>query len=666
VSGSILVFRDVSERRRAEAEFRRQAQDYADLFDNANVGLHFVGPDGTILRANRCELEMLGYAQDEYVGRPIAEFHSEPGAIADILARLSAGESLRDYSARMKRKDGSIRDVLISSSVQWDGDRFVHTRCFTLDVTDRVRAEAALKDSEERFRTLADNIAPLAWTADTLGWATWYNRRWYEYTGASEEEMRDRGWESLHHPDHLQRVSRGLASALEAGVPWEDTFPLRGKDGQYRWFLSRAVPIRDDQGRIIRWFGTNTDVTDRIEMEAALRENDRRKDEFLATLAHELRNPLAPIRNSLALMRQPGASPSEVAEARDIMERQLGLMVRLIDDLLDLSRITRGTLELRRHRVELGSIIQQAIETVRPLVECASHHLQVNLPSRPVYVDGDPMRLAQVFSNLLNNACKFTPHGGHIRLQAEVEGAEVVVAVGDDGMGIPPDKVQTIFEMFAQLDRTLERSQGGLGIGLTIVKRIVDMHGGSIQVHSDGPGRGTTFHVRLPVLVEGAPPPTPGRDEVEPGRAAGRRILVVDDNRDSADSLAMLLRLEGNEAHVAHDGIEAVDAAARLRPDLILLDLGLPRMNGYSVCQRIRHEPWGREVTIVALTGWGQEEDRRRSTEAGFDGHLVKPVDHGELMRILAEGEAGGGDGTGRGRSTDGSRPRGRAAGIEP
>jgi PAS domain S-box-containing protein len=641
VTGAILVFRDVSERRRIEEEFRRQARDFADLFDNANVGLHFVGPDGTILRVNRHELELLGYQKEEYVGRNIADFHVDPGNIADILTRLGAGETLHDWSARMRCKDGSTRDVLISSSVLWEDGRFLHTRCFTLDVTDRVRAEAALKESEERFRTLADNISTLAWTADTLGWADWYNRRWYEFTGRTFEEMKDRGWESLHHPDHLERVSQGLAKALEAGVPWEDTFPLRGRDGQYRWFLSRAVPIRDENGRITRWFGTNTDVTERIEMEAALRENDRRKDEFLATLAHELRNPLAPIRNSLALLRQPGAGPAEVNEARDIMDRQIGLMVRLIDDLLDLSRITRGTLELRRHRVELASVIHQAIETIRPLVDCARHELEVDLPAEPVHVDGDPMRLAQVFSNLLNNACKFTEPGGHITLKAARDGADVVVSVGDDGMGIPPDKLQTIFEMFAQLDRTLERSQSGLGIGLTIVKRIVEMHGGSIQVHSDGPGKGTTFHLRLPILVEAAETALP-RDVPAPSRTAGRRVLVVDDNRDSADSLAMLLRLGGNETHVAHDGAEALDSASRVQPDLILLDLGLPRVNGYEVCERIRREPWGRHVTIIALTGWGQEEDRRRSNEAGFDDHLVKPVEHGELMRLLDGGVARG------------------------
>ena len=373
-------------------------------------------------------------------------------------------------------------------------------------------------------------------------------------------------------------------------------------------------------------------------VEAALRENDRRKDEFLATLAHELRNPLAPIRNSLALLRETDGRPADVAEARNIMDRQLGHHGAPHRRPARPVAITRGTLELRRRRVELASIIHQAIETVRPLVECARHELEVDLPPDPVHIDGDPMRLAQVFSNLLNNACKYTEPGGHIRLKAALDGSDIVVSVGDDGMGIPPDKLQTIFEMFAQVDRTLERSQSGLGIGLTIVKRIVEMHGGSIQVQSDGPGQGTTFHVRLPVLV-GAPEKDPVPGVPEPARAAGRRILVVDDNRDSADSLAMLLRLGGNETHVAHDGSDALDAAGRLQPDLILLDLGLPRVNGYDVCQRIRREPWGRDVTIIALTGWGQQEDRRRSSEAGFDDHLVKPVDHDELMRLLAAGD---------------------------
>ena len=365
------------------------------------------------------------------------------------------------------------------------------------------------------------------------------------------------------------------------------------------------------------------------------READRRKDEFLATLAHELRNPLAPIRNATSVLKLAYNDREAFEQATETIERQLGQLVRLIDDLLDASRISRGKLELRRERVELAPIIHQAVETCRPMAECANHEVTVTLPPQPVYLDADPVRLSQVVCNLLNNACKFVGQGGRISLTAERHDNDVVIAVKDNGIGIPPDKLDCIFEMFSQVDQSLERSHGGLGIGLTLARRLVELHGGSIEARSEGIGQGSEFVVRLPVAVDRAPtPPEEPDDEIKP--SGKRRILVVDDNRDSAESLAMLLRLTGNETSVAYDGEEAVEAAARQRPDVILLDIGLPKLNGFDACRRIRENRWAKNVLIIALTGWGQEEDRRKSAEAGFDGHLVKPVDHAELMRLLA------------------------------
>jgi signal transduction histidine kinase/ActR/RegA family two-component response regulator len=366
------------------------------------------------------------------------------------------------------------------------------------------------------------------------------------------------------------------------------------------------------------------------------READRRKDEFLATLAHELRNPLAPIHNALSILKLAYNDRETFERSTGMIGRQLAQLVRLIDDLLDVSRISRGKLELRRERVELAPIVHQAVETCCPIAEPAGQQeVTVALPPQPVYLDEDPVRLSQVICNLLNNACKFSGQDGRISLNAERCGNDVTISVKDNGIGIPHDKLDSIFEMFSQIDKSLERSQGGLGIGLALSKRLVALHGGTIEARSGGSGKGSEFIVRLPLAGDSAsPPPEEPQNEVSPG--GKHRILVVEDNRDSAESMATLLRLTGNEASVASDGEEALAAAEKQRPDVILLDIGLPKLNGYDVCRRIRGNPWAEDILIIALTGWGQKEDRRKSAEAGFDGHLVKPVEHGELMKLLA------------------------------
>jgi signal transduction histidine kinase/CheY-like chemotaxis protein len=365
------------------------------------------------------------------------------------------------------------------------------------------------------------------------------------------------------------------------------------------------------------------------------RDADRRKDVFLATLAHELRNPLAPIHNALTVLKLAYNDRGAFDRATAMIGRQLTQLVRLIDDLLDVSRISRGKLELRRERIELSSIVHQAVETCNLIADFANQELTVTLPPEPIYLDADPIRLSQVVNNLLNNACKFGGHRGRISLTVEQRGDNVMITVKDNGIGIAPDKLDSIFEMFSQIDQSLEKSQGGLGIGLTLAKRLVELHGGIIEARSEGLGKGSEFVIRLPVA--GNPASQTAQAPADAIRTSGkRRILVVDDNEDSAESLAMLLRLTGNEAAVAHDGEEAVEAAARQRPDVIFLDIGLPRLNGFDACRRIRAHQWAEHVLIFAMTGWGQQEDRRKSAEAGFDGHLVKPVDQSELMRLLA------------------------------
>jgi CheY-like chemotaxis protein len=332
-----------------------------------------------------------------------------------------------------------------------------------------------------------------------------------------------------------------------------------------------------------------------------------------------------------------GPAEPDLQDARDIIERQVRHLARLVDDLLDVSRITRGRITLQKERLALGVVLTNAVESSRPVIEAAGHHLTVELPPEPLHVEGDLTRLAQVFGNLLVNAAKYTDRGGRIWLTARREGSDVVVSVRDTGIGIPADHLPRLFEMFSQVAPALERSQGGLGIGLALVKGLVELHAGSVTARSDGPGHGSEFIVRLPmVIAPAARGPQPAAAAVDAPAGSRRRILIVDDNVDAARSLGMMLSLQGNEVRLAHDGLEAVEAAAKFRPEVALLDIGMPRLNGYEAAQRIRAEPWGKDMVLVALTGWGQEDDRRRSREAGFDHHLVKPVEPGELARVLA------------------------------
>ena len=369
---------------------------------------------------------------------------------------------------------------------------------------------------------------------------------------------------------------------------------------------------------------------------ARIREADIRKDEFLAMLAHELRNPLAPIRYLLEVVKRAEGNVAVITPALATMERQVRQMTRLIDDLLDVSRISEGKIDLQQTEVELASIIQQAVEGARPACDAAGLALAVTLPQQPLHLYADAARLAQVFGNLLNNACKFSRPGGRISLAAAREGNEMVVTVSDSGIGISPGMLPKIFDMFMQGDQTLERLQSGLGLGLTLVRRLVQMHGGSVEAQSEGTDRGSAFIVRLPALEEKAASPAAGAPAGEPASVTGFRILVVDDNHDAADALAMLLEMTGNQTHLAFDGVAALAAAARVRPDVVLLDIGMPELNGYDVARRIREQPWGRDMVLVALTGWGQDEDRQKTADAGFNEHLVKPVDPARIMKVLA------------------------------
>jgi two-component system CheB/CheR fusion protein len=503
----------------------------------------------------------------------------------------------------------------------------------------------ALRQNEQRWRKMAESLPQLVWTASPSGQCDYFSSQWTAFTGATPAELLGNRWLEYLHPDDRDRTLAAWQTAVKERGELDLEYRLRRSDGAYRWFKVRGLPIRDGDGPVLQWFGTSTDIDDQKRTEGALREADRRKDEFLATLAHELRNPLAPIRNALGILHLAPADGSAVRQARALIERQVAQMVRLVDDLLDVSRITRGKIELRKERVELADIVKAAVETSRPLIEAAGHQLRVVLPGEAIHLHADPTRLAQVLANLLNNSAKYMLPGGSILLSGAREGQWAIVRAKDTGIGIPPEMLDSIFDLFTQVDHSLERSQGGLGIGLTLVRSLVHLHGGTVEAVSEGRGRGSEFVVRLPAptLATEVAPPLTGASEAPPP-LAGRRVLLADDNRDGAESLAMLLRLTGHDVRVTFDGETAIAAARVFQPEVILLDIGMPKLNGYEVARRLRQGTDSAPVHLVAMTGWGQEEDRRRSREAGFDHHLVKPVDPAalqELLRTLAPASNG-------------------------
>ena len=765
----IALEQAILERQQAETALRENERELADFFDNASVGLHWVNGDGIILRVNQTELDLLGYKREEYIGHSISKFHSEKNVIEDMLQRLTRGETLINYEARLKHRDGSIRRVLINSNALFREGKFIHSRCFTRDITQWTEQQTALERSEARLRrvfesnvvgmirwdldrslileanaeflrmtdyTLEDvsagrlnfrELTPPEWTSrnevgiQTIrenGFAAPYEKEYYRKDGSrvafiiadtrfddstsegmsflidiseskkTQEKMRTseisyrRIFEAaqdgilLIDPESRKIIDANPFITQLLGYSLED---LVGKElwqiGLFKDEKACAAAIREildeqhircdslsvdtlDGKRLLVEFASNLyseddhsviqcsvrDITERKRMEEELRHQsaelldaDRRKNEFLATLAHELRNPLAPIRNGLQLMRMAASSGDESEHARDMMERQLTQMVRLVDDLMDVSRISRGKIELRKETISLLDVLNSAIETSRPLIENMGHHLSVTFPEHPILVEADMTRLAQVFLNLLNNAAKYNEPNGKIWLSAHRHSEGVVVSVRDSGIGIAADQMPHIFEMFSQVDQSLERSQGGLGIGLSLVKELVALHGGFVEAKSDGMGMGSEFKVLLPIIND---PPPPKQNALAKNLAdcnSALRILIVDDNRDSATSLAMLLKKMGNDTRSAYDGQEAIQIANEFQPEVILLDIGLPKLNGYEVCRRIRKEPALDQVVIIAQTGWGQEGDRQRTSDAGFDHHMVKPLDTAALVKLLTE-----------------------------
>jgi PAS domain S-box-containing protein len=501
------------------------------------------------------------------------------------------------------------------------------------DISERKQMEDALAKSEERFRTLADNIAQLAWMADGEGWIFWYNKRWYDYTGTTLEEMQGWGWQKVHHPDYVEHVVQKIRECFESGERWEDTFPLRGADGAYRWFLSRALPIRDEDGHVVRWFGTNTDITEQRDIEQKLIQADQQKDEFLAMLGHELRNPLAAIRNASELLKLGSTDPA-LEHVQAILERQTSHMAKLLDGLLDVSRIIRGKIEIEPQTTDLATVCRETAEDFAQRIRERTLELHTDVPCEPVWMEADPVRLTQIVDNLLSNAIKYTPDGGSVTLTLQRDDGLAVLKVRDTGIGIEPELLPHVFEVFRQSKQSLDRSYGGLGLGLALVQSLAELHGGRVKVSSEGRNRGSEFVVRLPIASETA---TKTRNVSSKGDGT-LSILLIEDNEDAAEMLQQVLEITGHRVRVATHGKAGVALAKECRPDVILCDLGLPDgLSGFDVARALRADGGMQGVRLVALSGYGRPEDKARGAEAGFDAHLTKPVDVKVLERVLAE-----------------------------
>jgi PAS domain S-box-containing protein len=502
------------------------------------------------------------------------------------------------------------------------------------DITMRLEAEEAARARERQLRFVTDSAPVLLAHCDTGGRFKFVNRPYAARFGLQPSELTGRTIAEVIGEAAFAAIEPFTARALAGErVEVEVEVPYQAIGRQFMRFAYE--PERDEQGNVVGFVAAIVNVSDRYQAEEALREADRRKDAFLATLAHELRNPLAAMRNAVHLITAPQVDETSRDRAGAIIERQLQQLVRRVDDLLDVSRISRGKLQLRIARTTLAEVLGSALESTALATAAAGQTVTVSLPDDPIALDVDAQRLSQVFINLLSNATKYTPAGGEVSLVAGATADHVTVTVGDTGAGIPPDRLEDVFEMFTQVEAPRDLAYGGLGIGLTLVRSLVELHGGTVSAHSDGPGRGTRVVVQLPRQLReavDAPAPAAAPAEVTP---MSKRILVADDNADAAESLQLWLQMAGFEVHVAFNGVDALAAAEALLPDVVLLDLGMPGMSGLEVARRIRASAWGGSLVLVALTGWGQDQDRRQTREAGFDHHLTKPVPPDDIEELI-------------------------------
>jgi two-component system, chemotaxis family, CheB/CheR fusion protein len=619
---------------------------FSQLLGSLPVAAYTCDVDGLITYFNERAVELWGRepklndAADRFCGS-FKLFSADGAPVAHdecwMALALRNRRAYNGHEIQLERPDGGRCAVLAHASPILDeSGELLGAVNVLVNITDRQRSELV----RSHLAAIVDSSDDAIISKDLNGVIQSWNGAAQRLFGYTAEQAVGRHISLLIPPERLDEEDR-ILSRLRAGerVYHFDTVRLR-QNGESVHVSLTISPILDASGRIVGASKIVRDISERKRAEeriyqlmTELKNADRRKDDFVATLAHELRNPLAAIKNGLEIMNRGDDGVTE--RFRAMLNRQVGQLSRLVDDLLDLNRISHGKIELRKEVVDLASIVQRSVEGCRPLLDSARHQLDIALPSEPIRLHADAARLVQVFGNLLNNACKYTRAGGQIRIKARRLGDAAAVSVQDTGVGIPADKLASVFDMFTQLEPSLERAQGGLGIGLALVKRLVEVHGGTVEAHSEGPGRGSEFVVRLPIFLETARTETNG-PALNEAPMTGHRILIVDDNRDATSSLEILLTMIGNQTRTAHDGLEAVEAAAAFRPHVVLLDISLPKLNGYDVCRHIRAQPWGKNMVLMALTGWGQAEDRRLSKEAGFDHHLVKPLDFTTFTTLLA------------------------------
>ena len=630
--GQQQLTHDVQECRNAEQAARESGQRLGMIVDSISDRFYVLDRQWRVTWFNRGAERYHGRSRESVLGRPVWEVLP---AFGDIAFEAQ-------FRHAMDERKPVRFEALSPQTSRWIEAHVYPCEeglaLFFHDVEDRKRAEQNLRQSEERLTAstsllelIANGLPVLIYylgTDERYRFANAMYERWFGTSDVVGKHVRevvgDVAYE--HVRKNIRRALAGEEVHIEVRVDY--------KGAGTRDVSVAYIPDRHE-GHVTGFIALVQDISEYKRLQESLQEADRRKDEFLATLAHELRNPLAPIRNAARLLQLKGSSDPVLRNASEIIERQVAHMVHLVEDLLDVSRITLGRIALRKKIISLQDVVTSAVETARPMIDASGHDLTVTTPPQPVYLHGDITRLSQALQNLLNNAAKYTPSGGHIRLDARREGGWAVVSVRDDGLGIAPEMLPRIFDLFTQIEHSLERSQGGLGIGLTLVRRLVELHGGHVEARSEGHGHGSEFTVRLPITTRIALPAQQTEAAAAVREEHTRRVLVVDDNRDSAYSLAALLELSGNSVRVAFGGSEALEEARKYRPETTVLDLGMPGMDGYEVCRRLRIEPWGKDMTLIALTGWGDDGTRRRAADAGFDEYLTKPVDPALLNTLI-------------------------------
>ncbi len=647
VQGVVVMKLDITQQKIVEARLRQSEFYHRSLFEVSGVGNAEVDPaSGRFLRVNKKYCELVGYSEQELVEQRTYFDVTHPDdreRNRQLVGPFIRGETPTfDIEKRYVRKDGKVVWVHVTSTLLKPADgRGVRLLGVAQDITERRMAE----EERQKFVSLAENSTEFIGISNLEGCPIFVNDAGLRLVGLeSVDEAKRVHVRDLFYPEDLPFVDTELFNRAQQGQRAEAEVRFRNfKTGKARWVICSVFPIMSSGGVPVGFGTVSRDITDRRETEQVLKESDRRKDEFLATLAHELRNPLAPISNALQIWSRVGSDPQQSNFLRAIMERQVQQLKRLIDDLLDVSRISRGKIQLRKEPLEVSSIIEGAIESVKPFLEESGHTLTVELPREVLRVEGDSGRLMQVFGNLLNNAAKYTPRNGRIWIRGRVEESFVEIRVGDSGSGIPEEMLESIFEAFTQVSHNLDRAQGGLGIGLTLVKNLVEMHGGTVEARSEGMERGSEFIVRLPLLENVSARSMNGRlgadEKIAP--LARHRVLVVDDLRASADTLTMMLEGLGQDTRTAYDGASALMVMREFHPDVVFSDIAMPMMDGYHLAERIRHLD-GATPFMVALTGYGQKHDKQRAFEAGFNAHLVKPTSMEDLRNVMEDvGERG-------------------------